>query len=822
MGAESYVGAPLFDSSGKPIGVIAVVDTKPLHNSRLAESMLQIFAVRAKAELDRKHAEEALCKSEEKFHKAFYSSPDAVTISTLKEGRFIAANETVTQVLGYTSGEIIGKTSAELKIWAFEKDRNEMAEILKKDGRLRDQELQFRHKSGEIRDLVLSAEIIELEGEDCIVTVTKDITDHKRAEQEISYERDLLQTLLDNAQDYIYFKDRDRRFVRASNLFCDLFNCDLEGIIGKKDEDLFPRDVAEETIKDDCNVIETGTPIINKEEGGESIGGDGHWVLTTKLPWYDKEGNIIGLFGISRDITNRKRAEQALAESESRFRELVENIREVFWMEDAEGKELLYVSPTFEQIWGRSCESFYENPHEWIEAIHPDDRQRVADAFSQFRQTGVYSEEFRIIRPDGSIRRIWDRGVLIRDESGKVLRVAGFAEDISERKLAEEALKESEEKFKMLAEQSPNMIFINKKGRVVYANAKCEEIMGYSREDFYHPSFDFLTLIAPDSLDLIKESFNKHLQGLEVGPYEYALITKDGKRIESLITSKIIKYEGEDAILGIVTDITERKHVEQALEEAREELEIRVEERTEQLRKEMAERERIERFLQESEKMAAQGRMAARIAHEINNPLAGIKNSFLLVKDAIPQEHKYYEYVGRIEKEISRVGGIVRQMYDLHRTDTEKPTLFCVNEVMNDVVSLLRLSSEERQVHIKVAINNAQAKVTLVEGLFRQVLFNLIQNAVEASGPGDTIAVDVEVSETQLAVNIKDKGMGIPSEIGDRIFEPFFTTKEGQVNGGLGLGLSVSKGIVDAMRGSISFENHDGGGAMFKVIIPLK
>ncbi len=129
----------------------------------------------------------------------------------------------------------------------------------------------------------------------------------------------------------------------------------------------------------------------------------------------------------------------------------------------------------------------------------------------------------------------------------------------------EQALRESEETFRTLAEKSPNMIFINQKGRVVYANEKCEVIMGFNREHFYSPAFDFFSLIAPESLDSVKASFRKHMEGEEVPPYEYSLITREGKRVEAIITTKLIHYGGEGAILGIVTDITERKQMEEEL-----------------------------------------------------------------------------------------------------------------------------------------------------------------------------------------------------------------------------------------------------------------
>ncbi len=155
--------------------------------------------------------------------------------------------------------------------------------------------------------------------------------------------------------------------------------------------------------------------------------------------------------------------------------------------------------------------------------------------------------------------------------------------DITGRKKAEEALRESEEKFRNLAEQSPNMIFINMKGRVVYANKKCEEIMGYKREEFYSPDFGFLTLVAPESADLVKSNLGKHMKGEEVFPYEYRLVTKEGKKIHAILTTKLIKYEGERAILGTVTDITERKKMEEKIRQYSEHLEELVQKRTEEL-----------------------------------------------------------------------------------------------------------------------------------------------------------------------------------------------------------------------------------------------
>ena len=147
-------------------------------------------------------------------------------------------------------------------------------------------------------------------------------------------------------------------------------------------------------------------------------------------------------------------------------------------------------------------------------------------------------------------------------------------QEIRERKQSEKVLLESEEKFKTLAEQSPNMIFINKMDKVVYANKRSEEFMGYKREEYYAADFDFMALIAPDDRELLRLNYANHLKGEDVEPYEYALITKDGKRIEVIFTSKLIDFEGEKAILGIITDITERKRAEEQIRASLKEKEV--------------------------------------------------------------------------------------------------------------------------------------------------------------------------------------------------------------------------------------------------------
>jgi len=166
-------------------------------------------------------------------------------------------------------------------------------------------------------------------------------------------------------------------------------------------------------------------------------------------------------------------------------------------------------------------------------------------------------------RKDGSTFPVELSIRLIEIEGKKFYQ--GIIRDITERKETEEILRESEEKFRTFAEQSPNMIFINRKGRVIYANAKCEELMGYTKEEFYAPDFNFLDITAPEFSELVMNYFATHLRGEEVPAYEYTVITKQGSRIDVIITTKLILFENENAVLGIITDISDRKKAEESL-----------------------------------------------------------------------------------------------------------------------------------------------------------------------------------------------------------------------------------------------------------------
>lgn len=288
--------------------------------------------------------------------------------------------------------------------------------------------------------------------------------------------------------------------------------------------------------------------------------GDIRWVRCSNRAIFDGK-DVIGATGVLSDITESRQAEERFKESEAKYSAVVENSRDgIVVLQDG---VIRFVNKISFELAGYKPEELVGI--DFLEMIVPEDREVVAQRyFDRLAGKEVPNiNETIIIRKDGTELPV-ELNATVIDYEGRPADLV-FIRDITDRKKAEELLRKSEEKFRNLAEQSPNMIFINKNGSVVYANQKCEDVTGYKKEEIYAPTFNFMDLVAPEWIDTIRANFSRHLRGEEVTPYEYAIITKERERIDSLIFTKLIDYEGEAAILGTVVDITERKWAEEEL-----------------------------------------------------------------------------------------------------------------------------------------------------------------------------------------------------------------------------------------------------------------
>ena len=387
----------------------------------------------------------------------------------------------------------------------------------------------------------------------------------KQAEGVLRKSAEEIEDLYDKAPCGYHSLDKNGVFVRINETELAWLGYTRKEIIGKK----FPEIITPESRK----TFQATFPILRKRG----------WVKDLELELVRKDGSVMpvlisasaildekGDFLMSRstvyDVTERKQAEKALRESRELYWALFNGCSQGILMADIETHRFLYANPAICRMLGYTEAELLQLR---VADIHPAEAlaQVEADFVAMVRGKKISSEAIPCRRKDGT--------VLFADITAARLQVAGredvvvgFFNDVTERKETERALRESEEKFRLLAEQSPNMIFINQRERIVYANAKCEELIGYPKEQFYSSGFNFLSFVAPDCVKAVQHAFGKHQKDEEVPPYECGLVTKEGRRIETIITTKLVQYDGESAVLGIVTEITERKRIEEAREQS--------------------------------------------------------------------------------------------------------------------------------------------------------------------------------------------------------------------------------------------------------------
>jgi PAS domain S-box-containing protein len=359
--------------------------------------------------------------------------------------------------------------------------------------------------------------------------------------------------------------------------------------------------------------------------------------------------------------------------------------------------------------------------------------------------------------------------------------------NVTDYRLAEQTLRESEERYRKLFETcADGILVLDLNGRICSANPAAADMHGYTLQE--------LQTMRVHDLDTDPNALMnaERMRGLDTGEtltFEVNHRRKDGTTFPLDVSAVLMHIGSEPRILSCERDVTERKAAEAALRNA--------------------------------EQFAAIGRMAARVAHEINNPLAGISNSFQLIKGAIPEAHPHHAYVGRIEKEIARIARIVRQMLDLYRPEKESPAEFLLDEVLRDVVSFLEITAKSRGVRISIESADPQLRLFVQEAWLRQILFNLVQNAVDASqASSGEIRIQTRVDAERVCILVEDHGGGIAPEVLPRLFEPFFTTKRNPNRPGLGLGLSVSRNLALAMGGEIQVESQSGVGSKFRIFLP--
>lgn len=274
------------------------------------------------------------------------------------------------------------------------------------------------------------------------------------------------------------------------------------------------------------------------------------------------------LISVVRDITERKQIQQALTVSEERFRQMANHIQQVFWMSSVDKSEIYYVSPAYEEIWGRSVASLYESPTSWLEAVHPEDRSLIEERARLRQACGEYNEVYRVVRPDGTVRWVQDRAFPVRDGNGVIYRIAGVAEDITRRKHAWDALGEGEARKRAIMEAAADAIItIDHKGSIVELNPAAGKMFGHHRTKLVGKNI--LELVPPSLRPWVETGLAHSFTG-EKGPalgsrIEFPVLRADGSQFFAELTISKIRLPGSPMFTLYVHDITRRKRTEAEL-----------------------------------------------------------------------------------------------------------------------------------------------------------------------------------------------------------------------------------------------------------------
>jgi len=521
---------------------------------------------------------------------------------------------------------------------------------------------------------------------------------------------------------------------------------------------------------------------------------------------HDEEGKPHAILATYRDVTERTQMEQALRESEKRYHKLVDTAPDVIYTLLWDGT-LASLNPAFEKITGWSRNEWL-NKH-FAELVHPDDLAKAVETFQQtMRDETPPPYELRIRAKSGDylVGEFTSKPLV---EKGKVIGGLGIARDITKRKRAEEALRESEERYRSLVETSPDAVTMTDlEGRVIYVSPQTLELHGFksAEELIGRSAFD---LIAPEDHERAMINLQRTLKEGVAKNLEYTLLKKNGNRfIGSLNTALIKDANGKPkAFIATTMDITERKTAEDKLEEYSEKLEEKVKEKTKELLE-------SHKKLVITERLAAIGEVATQVGHDLRNPLTSIKGAayYLKMDKNIKLDENAKKMLDTIDASIAYSDKIITDLLDFSQKIKLKLARKTVRNIVTDAISSITVP---KKVNV---INSTESEPTIRADplLIKRALHNVFTNAFDAMPDGGTLKIESKKNGENVSIRICDSGVGIPKNIIEKLFTPFFTTKAK----GVGLGLAICKRIVEAHGGSISVESKEGKGTCVTIILP--
>jgi two-component system cell cycle sensor histidine kinase/response regulator CckA len=525
--------------------------------------------------------------------------------------------------------------------------------------------------------------------------------------------------------------------------------------------------------------------------------GEVYWAEVLISPVKDASGSTARYVCVQTDITKHKAIASALRESNDRLHQLSENINEVFYVMDVQFRETLYINPAYETIWGRTRQSLYDDPKSFLSSVVSEDAPKLVDNIVRGQRGEIAGDvEFRILRPDGTVRWILSHAKPIRNAQGEVYRIAGIARDITDRRTSQDRLEEAMARYRRLAEASFDGIVITERGAILDANAACARMLGVDNAcDAIGRSV--LEFIAEESVADVRRRIDTDFEGV----YEVFAKRTDGRKLRLEVAARSITFDGRPARITALRDVTEQRVLEEQFRQA--------------------------------QKMEAIGRLAGGVAHDFNNLLTVITGHAEILSMAMTVGDARSESVSQIRTAADAAAGLTRQLLAFSRQQVIEPRTIELEQVVAGAQKMIaHLIGEDIQVTTLLAAK--PCNVHIDPGQLEQVIMNLAVNARDAMPLGGNLTIEtsiVEVPDERAKANwpampgrfarlsVTDNGVGMDATTQQRLFEPFFTTKE--LGKGTGLGLATVYGIVQQNKGFISVYSERGIGTTFKIYLPL-
>ncbi len=771
---------------------------------------------------ERKRVEQALRESEEKYRELVRYAPAGIYELDYETNRLTSVNDILCEYTGYTRDELLGIDFINFLTEESQKLLHSRIEKIKAGEKIEPTvEFCIRTKNGNsFWGLFNVSHIYESGKLKSATGIINNITDRKLAEEQLRRANAFLDSIVENIPDMIFLKDaRYLRYLQFNRAGEDLLGYSRIDMIGKSDYDFFPKEQADHFNEKDREVLNGKKVLDIPEENVQTLNKGVRILHTKKVPLLDANGEPEFLLGISEDITERKKAEEALRESENQFGKMISWVPGMIYKFTKRPDGTYYVpfsTQGIRDIFGCSPEDVSGDFSPITRVILPEDLDKVISTIEfSAGHLSIWECEYRVQIPGQPVKWLLGQSTPERMDDGSITWY-GFNTDITGRKQAEEALLESESRYRLLSEHTTDTVFMMDMNlKMTYHSPSGEKLRGFTVKEIMEMPLE--RQVTPESLKLVSELFLNEIPKVIADPgynpirlldLEYSC--KDGSTVWAESKFSIIRDEKSGrpvSILGEGRNVTDRKRAEE-------------------------EKVKLVAQLQQAQKMESVGRLAGGVAHDFNNMLAVILGHAELALMKIDPAQPHHADLQEIRMAAERSAELTRQLLAFARKQTVSPIVLDLNETVEGMLNMLRKLIGE-DIDLAWLPGAGVWPVRVDPSQIDQILANLCVNARDAiAGVGRiTIETGTNVFDRDyclahpdfmpgeyVRMTVIDNGCGMDRETLANVFEPFFTTKE--VGKGTGLGLATVYGIVNQNNGFIDVYSEPGQGTTFSIYLP--